>query len=503
MDLSKTLSDILSIDPTAPAIENADGQWWTWGDLSQVVDGLLKAFDDAGLGEGARVGVLFKNRAPQAAALLACAIGKRCAVAVNSLMPADKLRADFDGLGVPMIVGEAGDLDPILDMAKSKGLAIVVLPGLPGAPSALSGFETPRVPSAFASSAGVLIEMLTSGTTGAPKRIPLGLANFQASVGSSTEAYEKGRTADDTPKLRSGIRILQAPLTHISGIFAALTTLAGGRKIAFLEKFKVDEWVSAVDRHKVKLANAPPAALRMILDADVPREKLSSLLALRTGTAPLDPAIADEFLERYDVPVLQTYGATEFAGAVAGWSVGDFRARWKEKRGSVGTITAGIEARIVDPETGTEVPAGDDGVLEVRGRQIGDGSWVRTTDRAALDADGYLFIRGRYDGAIIRGGFKVHADDVVKAMIDHPAIREASVVGIPDRRLGEVPVAALILTAGASAPSDSELSAFLKDRLLPYQVPTRFLYVEDLPRTPSMKPALPAVRALFADAVAA
>ncbi|MDB5420514.1 MAG: AMP-dependent synthetase, partial [Brevundimonas sp.] len=111
----------------------------------------------------------------------------------------------------------------------------------------------------------------------------------------------------------------------------------------------------------------------------------------------------------------------------------------------------------------------------------------------------FLFIRGRYDGAIIRGGFKVHADDVVKAIIDHPAIREASVVGIPDRRLGEVPVAALILTAGAIVPSDAALIAFLKDRLLPYQVPTRYLYVDDLPRTPSMKPALPAVRALFAE----
>jgi acyl-CoA synthetase (AMP-forming)/AMP-acid ligase II len=127
---------------------------------------------------------------------------------------------------------------------------------------------------------------------------------------------------------------------------------------------------------------------------------------------------------------------------------------------------------------------------------------LRTTDRAVLDADGFLFIRGRADNAINRGGFKIHADDVVKALEGHPAIREASVVGIPDRRLGEVPVAALILVNGASVPDEAELTAFAKERLVAYQVPTRFIIVDDFPRTPSMKPSLPAVKALFEDKAA-
>jgi acyl-coenzyme A synthetase/AMP-(fatty) acid ligase len=274
-------------------------------------------------------------------------------------------------------------------------------------------------------------------------------------------------------------------------------TLGAGRKLALFDKFKVEEWVEAIGRHRTKVANAPPAALRMVLDANVPREKFASLVALRTGTAPLDPVIADEFLERYDIPVLQTYGATEFAGAVAGWTIDDFRKLYREKRGSVGRLQKGVEGRVVDPETGEEKAPGEEGVLELRGKQLDRTDWLRTTDRAVLDADGFLYIRGRYDNAIIRGGFKIHADDVVKALESHPAVREASVVGIPDRRLGEVPVAALILVAGATAPGDEELAAFAKERLLPYQVPVRFLITDELPRTPSMKPSLPAVKALF------
>ncbi len=134
----------------------------------------------------------------------------------------------------------------------------------------------------------------------------------------------------------------------------------------------------------------------------------------------------------------------------------------------------------------------------MKAAQIGNGGeWLRTTDRAVIDEDGFLFIRGRADSAIIRGGFKVHPDDVVQVIEKHPAVREAVVVGLPDRRLGAVPVAAIMLKSGAVVPDTAELAAFARERLLPYQVPTRFLIVEDVPRTPSLKPALPQVRALF------
>ena len=120
--------------------------------------------------------------------------------------------------------------------------------------------------------------------------------------------------------------------------------------------------------------------------------------------------------------MLQNYGATEFAGAVAGWSLGDFRKFYAEKPGSVGRFQPGVTGRVVDPDTGVELAAGEEGVLEMQAAQFGNGgAWLRTTDRAVIDADGFLFIRGRADNAIIRGGFKVHPDDVNKVLESHPA----------------------------------------------------------------------------------
>jgi acyl-CoA synthetase (AMP-forming)/AMP-acid ligase II len=498
-DFGDLLAEVLRLDPAAPAVEVDGGTWWSWGDLDKVVQSILSTFDRLGLPDGGRVGVFFRNRPEHLAALIACAIGGRCAVAMNPMMPNDRLAADVRGLDLALLIGEERDLIATgLDrVAGEVGAGCWLLPKTPGPILPVEGASAPRDAGSLRTSPGVLIEMLTSGTTGVPKRVPLLRSTFQTSFSSAAEAYERNRSADEPLKLRTGVRILTAPLSHISGISAGLMTLGAGRKLALFDKFKVEEWVEAIGRHRTKVANAPPAALRMVLDANVPKEKLSSLMALRTGTAPLDPVIADEFLERYDIPVLQTYGATEFAGAVAGWTIDDFRKLYREKRGSVGRLQKGVEGRVVDPETGEEKAPGEEGVLELRGKQLDRNDWLRTTDRAVLDADGFLFIRGRYDNAIIRGGFKIHADDVVKALESHPAVREASVVGIPDRRLGEVPVAALVLVAGAAAPTNEELAAFAKERLLPYQVPVRFLIADELPRTPSMKPSLPAVKALF------
>jgi acyl-coenzyme A synthetase/AMP-(fatty) acid ligase len=339
--------------------------------------------------------------------------------------------------------------------------------------------------------------MLTSGTTGTPKRIPLPYSNLEnALLGAA--AYEKGRSAADAPKLRGGVQIVSAPLAHIAGVTAVMNNILAGRRICLLEKFTVDGFRDAVVRHRPKVAGAPPSALRMIMDANVPREDFSSLLAYRTGTAPLDPDLADAFHARYGIPVLQNYGATEFAGGAAGWTLDDFKAHWEHKRGSVGRINRGVEARVVDAGSGAPLPQGSEGLLELRGSNIGDGqSFVRTTDLAVLDEDGFLFIKGRSDNAIIRGGFKILPHDVVRALEQHPAIRECGVCGIADARLGQVPAAAYIVKSGIDAPDKGALKDFLRERLLPYQVPVVLLAVAELPRTPSMKVSLPALQALL------
>lgn len=492
----------MSLDPTSPQIDFA-GAEYTWGQLGAAVSAVERELDDIGLPNDARVGVLLRNRPGHIAALAAVLASERCLVTLNPLLPDERLAGEIVALRLPAVLIEPDDLarpgiEAALAAAGSPTIAFGPrLEGVIQVRPAASQDGNPAI------APGVAIEMLTSGTTGTPKRVPLSRAAFDASFAGFT-AYERGRDFAETPRLRSGVTMVANPLTHIGGIYGAIGALLNGRKIALLERFTVDGWVAAVRRNRPKVAPAVPSAIRMLLDANVAREDLASLSAVISGTAPLAPELVDAFLERFGVPVLGNYGATEFAGAIAGWTLDGFRAHWSAKRGAVGRVHDNIRARVVDPDTGAELALDNEGLLEIQGDQLGSDypiggeRWLRTTDRAVLDNDRFLFIKGRADNAIVRGGFKVHPDEVAKVLGDHPAVREAAVVGVPDDRLGQVPAAALILKEAATEPGPDELRAWLRERLLPYQVPAHFRVVADLPRTPSMKPSAPGLRALFA-----
>ena len=282
--------------------------------------------------------------------------------------------------------------------------------------------------------------MLTSGTTGPPKRIDLSYEMLEL-VMLGAKHYE--RAADTDVRLREGVVIVNAPLVHVSGVFRVVQAMLDGRRIALLERFTVDGWVDVVRRHRPKTVSLVPTALRMVLDAEVDDDVFTSVRSVISGTAPLDPDLADAFTDRYRVPVLGSYGATEFGGGVAGWNLADHQQFGTAKRGSVGRAHPGCALRIVDPDLGTALGTDDVGLLEVRASQLGTDEWVRTTDLARVDADGFLFIVGRADETILRGGYKVQPEVIRAALERDPAVVEASVVGVSDPRLGAVPVAAV------------------------------------------------------------
>lgn len=148
-------------------------------------------------------------------------------------------------------------------------------------------------------------------------------------------------------------------------------------------------------------------------------------------------------------------------------------------------------------DDGTALAPGDVGRLEVKPGQLGPSTeWMRTTDIARIDADGFLWIVGRADQAIIRGGFKVMPDDVRTALEGHPAVAGAAVVGSNDARLGETPVAMVELRQSA-ATDTGELVEYLRTRLAGYEIPTDIVIVDAIPRTPSGKADLSAVRSFF------
>jgi long-chain acyl-CoA synthetase len=496
--LIELLKELFSLDPSALAVE-MDGEWWSWGELGAVGSAIESKFAEAGLGNGARIAGMLRNRPEMAGALVHILASGRCLVTLNPSLPDEKLGGDIRNLLPAAIFGLEEDWarPGVIEAAREIGCLGLVITMDRGNPVRLAdGLELPNISRLLAfTDDDIAIEMLTSGTTGTPKRIPLKRRSLEQSILGA--AVYDGRKQSEPAKLRDQIALVSAPFTHIAGIFGLMNNIMAGRKVAILPRFTVDGWVGAVERHGLRVASAPPAALRMIYDADVPKERLVSLAAFRTGTAPLDPDLADAIYDRYGIPVLQNYSATEFAGAGAGWTLKDFKAHYPAKRGSVGRLNPGLEARTVDAETGAPQRRGEQGLLELRADFLGDGSWMRTTDLAVLDDDDFLYIKGRADGAIIRGGFKVFPEDVVKAMQEHPAIREAAVVGLPDERLGQVPVAAFVARAGQLAPKETELREFLRGSLMATQIPVRIFALDELPRTPSLKVSQPDLKVLL------
>jgi long-chain acyl-CoA synthetase len=312
---------------------------------------------------------------------------------------------------------------------------------------------------------------------------------------------EDDRSAAPT-ELRRGVAIVNSPLVHIGGVFRVLQCVAEGRPFVLLERFELSRWIEAVRKYRPRTVSLVPAALRMVLHSDLGREDLASIRAVTSGTAPLSAEDADAFTEKYGIPVLTSYAATEFGGGVAGWTLPDHQKYWQAKRGSVGRANPGAQLRVVGDD-GTPLEPDQVGLLEVKPGQLGpSGQWMRTTDMARIDADGFLWIIGRADQAIIRGGFKVMPDDVRTALESHPAVAGAAVVGRHDERLGETPVAMVELREPASVDV-GRLADFLRTRLARYEIPTDIVVVDRLPRTPSGKPDLSAVRRFFSDAVSA
>lgn len=480
MGIRERLAQLLGEAPDDAVAVEFEASWWSWGRIKAIAAEATAAFDRAGLGPAARVGLILENRPEHVAVLLAVLATGRCVVTLSPLQPAARLASDIARSELPVVVGSPETLgrEGVLDAVVAAGLALELGPD--GALVERGG----AAPAAATTSPGIAIEMLTSGTTGPPKRVRLSVRQLDGSLDSGGQAPRAGRL------LSNSVSLVATPMVHIGGLWGALATLYAGRRIALMPKFVLEPWVSAVERHGLRAAGLVPAALRTVLDAAVPPERLRSLQVVTSGTTACPAELADRFFRTYGIRVLMTYGATEFAGAVAGWTYELHREWWERKAGSAGRPFGDAVLRVTGPD-GAELPTGEVGLLEVRTGQSAQGAahWVRTSDLARIDDDGFLWITGRADDAIVRGGFKVQPETVKKVLEAHPAVREAAVAGLPDQRLGAVPVAAVELESGHQDSGDlvAELLARCRAELTPYEVPKHLFVVDELPRTPSTK----------------
>ena len=471
--------------PTEPALEY-ERRIYHWAEMQQVALPLTAALTASGAGAQQPVALIARNRPSAVAALLGLIAARRSVQMVYAFQTPHAIAQNIARLEPAAVVAEASELrDEVLDMLRSQGIAAIVLSDMDAAP--LAGFERSQRIGA-ATLAEPRIHVLTSGTTGAPKQVPFAYSVFEKHYSRPVRAAESQRP--EPPPL------LCFPLGNITGLYSTLPPLFRGQLPLLVDRFTLPAWHDWVVRFRPRNGGLPPAGVQMILDANIPREDLSSIQYVGTGAAPLEPAVHRAFEARYGVPILLSYGATEFGGPVSAMTP-ELHAEWGERKfGSCGRAIPGAKVRVVDAVSGAELPPGEEGLLEVVSPRIGP-EWIRTSDIALIDADGFMYHRGRADSAIMRGGFKLIPDTIERALALHPAVSAAAVVGQKDRRLGEVPVAAIQLKPGARWPGAATLEAHVRQHLPATHVPVTFLEVDALPRTQSLKLDRPALQRLF------
>jgi acyl-CoA synthetase (AMP-forming)/AMP-acid ligase II len=485
MELADHLREVFSLDRSAWAVE-FEGTQYSWGELSDLADLIGHEIEKAGAKQYDVVGWAAQNEASAVATLAAAALYEHCACTLNPHLATKILTEELRTQRFPVIVGDAKfwAIPGLVDAAKDAGSAgiVVTWKGKTATAVPYPGLERVGPGSHREPLPDAVIEPVSSGTTGAPKRSPQSRdATMNALIlGQRSE----GGTKQAKPTLKRSPAILFRSLAHGGGQFAVLLALYSGRPLSLHEKFSVDTTIDAIRRYKPKVTSFVPTMIQMIWDANVPPESLSSLIAIRSGTAPLDPALQEKFEEKYGIPILVDYGASEFGG-VTTWSLADHKEFAKKKRGSVGRVVAGAQLRVIDQETRKEITDGRIGLLEVL-VPTKQPDWITTTDLVTIDSDGFLFIHGRADDAIVRGGFKILPEEVAKVLRLHPDVQDAAVVGVADARLGQVPVAVVEKRPGRSL-DEAALKAFARDHLTPYQVPVAFKFTEKLPRSASTK----------------
>lgn len=495
-DLSRRLAISLTGPSDAIAVEFGDAVY-DWGMLAAAGHSLNAALDAAGVEHAQAVGLALRNRPLGYAALVSLLAAGRSVALISPFQATGAIASDIERLGLAAIVADAGDWsEETIAAARSRGSAGIALDETGWTIAAIGTSAIVRPANDHRTMADVAVQMLTSGTTGAPKRIPLHWHSLGQAITDQGRMAAAMGEAPPGPAPEAAL-IQYAPMVQLSGLYNALQAATEGRRLILMEKFSPERWINCVRSHRQHMLALPPAMMRMVMEADPAREDLASLRAVRSGAAPLDDHTRDSFEARYGVPVLSIYGATEFAGPVASWSLDDHARFSATKRGSVGRIWADIASgRIIDPDSKAQLPPDASGILHIQVGRVGE-DWIPTNDLATIDADGFLFIHGRADDAINRGGFKIPPDIIADMLRRHPRVYDAAALPLPDARLGQVPAAAVELRDGMEPVDEALLTEFLRQRLLAYQVPVRILILPTLPRTPAQKISRPELLALF------
>ncbi len=338
--------------------------------------------------------------------------------------------------------------------------------------------------------------LYTSGTTAAPKAAVLRHRHLMSYLFGTVEFA----SADE-----GDVALVSVPPYHVAGVANLLSNLYAGRRIIYLDRFEPERWLEVVRDEKVTQAMVVPTMLARIVDylADAGDAETPSLRALSYGGARMPLPVLHRALELFPTTgFVNAYGLTETSSTIALLGPEDHRAAFeaedpvaRARLASVGRLVPGIELEVRDENGGTVDP-GRTGLLFLRGEQISgeyagvalldDDGWFPTRDRGWVDEEGYLFIEGRADDTIIRGGENIAPAEIEDVLVSHGSVQDAVVVGLPDDQWGQRLVAVVVPGAGGDV-SAAELQALVRSRLRSSKTPEAIEFWPELPRTDTGK----------------
>jgi acyl-CoA synthetase (AMP-forming)/AMP-acid ligase II len=506
MNTTEFLMISSSIVPDRPAMA-FEGKTYTYAELGDRVNRLANALLGLGVKKGDMVAILQVNTNQYVEAYFATAKTGAVYVPLNFRAKADELSYMISNCEANvLLVGER-----YVDMARSLGQELPNVQhiiSLDGKQDGMLYYED-LIASASADEVipdvddnDVTILMYTAGTTGRPKGVPLSHNSF------STYVLENVTPVD--PEIEE-TNLLTVPLYHVAGTQAVMAAVYGGRTLAMMRQFEVKEWMKLVQEQKANRAMLVPTMLKRVIDdPDFGKYDLSSLKVVTYGAAPMPFEVIKKAIEVLPgVMFINAFGQTETASTITSLGPDDHvltgseeekAKKLKRLQSSIGRPMADVQIKIVD-ENGKELLRGEVGEIMAKGPRVMSGywkdeektkkaltpdGWLHTGDKGYMDEEGYIYLAGRGDDMIIRGGENISPEEVENALYAHPAVEEAAVIAVPDPDWGQEPKAIVVAKKGQKVTAE-ELMEFCRQRLSSFKRPRYVAFVDELPRTSTGK----------------
>jgi acyl-CoA synthetase (AMP-forming)/AMP-acid ligase II len=472
----------------------------TYGQLWQEIQRLANALCALGVSRGDCVAVLQTNSQRYVQAYYATAAIGAVFVPLNYRAKLPELEHMINTANVRvLLVGdryldEVAQLRPRLTSVSAYVAMETPQPGMPHLP-ALMAAASPEYDVPECDDEETTILMYTSGTTALPKAVMLTYNDFSAYVCNNVEL------ADGTPR---GAALLCVPLYHIAGATNIMTSMFTGRRLVLLRQFDAKVWLDSVERERITHAFLVPTMVKQLIDhPDFAAHDLSSLQNLSYGGAAMPFPVIRRAIEMFPKTVgfVNAFGQTETTSTLTVLGPDDHRLdgtpeeveRTLKRLKSIGRPLDDVELKVVDDE-GRALPRGEVGELWVRTARVmkgygtADGTtsplrdgWLPTRDMGWIDADGYIFLAGRKDDMIIRGGENIAPAEVEAVLFSHPGIEEAAVIGVPDVEWGQQ-VAAFVVPRPGTTLSEGDVVEFCRQRLASFKKPEIVRFLDALPR---------------------